>query len=120
MFWELYQNYQIDKAERSASRAELKAGQSHAYIERLEDKVDALALTCQALWEILRDSTDLSEAELEAKVEEIDLRDGRKDGKISKSVDCCEKCGRKTSRRRENCLYCGQATFYSEAFGRRP
>ena len=119
MFWELYQFHRIGRNERKASRAQLKAEQSFAHIQRLESKIETLALACQSLWEILRDNTDLTEQELEDKMEEIDLRDGRLDGKLSKVTDACANCGRKTSRRRSTCLYCGASTEGSEVFGRK-
>ena len=119
MFWELYQYHRIDVADRKAGRAQLKAEQSFAHLERLESKIETLALACQSLWEILRDTTDLTEDKLEDKMEEIDLRDGRLDGRLSKVADACMKCGRKTSRRRSTCLYCGASTEGAEVFGRR-
>ena len=118
MFWELYQQRRIHAADRRAGRAHQKADQTMAYIERLEGKVESLALSCQSLWELLRDNSNLTEQQLEAKMEEIDIRDGRLDGKLSKAIETCPKCGRKTSRRRSNCLYCGESVQGGEAFGR--
>ena len=77
------------------------------YFRLLEGKIESLALACQALWEILRESTHLTENEMMAKMQEIDLRDGRADGRLSAVADTCRQCGRKTSRRRDTCLYCG-------------
>ena len=118
MFWELYQLRLINKADRKANRAQLKADHTVMAMERLESKIESLALACQSLWEILRENTDLTEAELDEKMQEIDLRDGRLDGKLSKVADDCSKCGRRTSRRRPNCIYCGEPTDGSEVFGR--
>ena len=118
MFWELYQMQRIGQASRTAGKAQLKAEQSQIHLARLESKIETLALACQSLWEILRENTDLTESELENKMEEIDLRDGRLDGKLSKVTDACPKCQRKTSRRRPTCLYCGASTDGNEVFGR--
>jgi hypothetical protein len=73
----------------------------------LEDRVDKLLLACTALWELLRDRTDLTEDDLLAKVQEVDLRDGQADGKITKTVKKCPACGRTMSPRHRQCLYCG-------------
>ena len=118
MFWELYQMRRIGQASAKASRAQSKAEQSHVYIERLENKIESLALACQSLWEILRENSNLTEKDLENKMEEIDIRDGRLDGKLSNVTDNCPKCQRKTSRRRPTCLYCGTSTEGNEVFGR--
>ena len=77
------------------------------YVERLEHKLNSLGLACQALWEILQDNMDISEIELANRMQEIDLRDGVADGKITHTVITCEACGRKTTRRRSSCMYCG-------------
>lgn len=119
MFWEFYQSSRISRVGRAAKRASLRADQTLAQTQRLEDKVDGLALACQALWELQRDNSGLTEQQLEEKMEEVDMRDGRLDGMLSSVVDKCAKCGRKTSRRRPRCLYCGSEVEKSEVFGER-
>ena len=119
MFWELYQTRQIGSASRKAERATANADRVVTHMMALENKVESLALACQSLWELLRENTELSEKDLEAKMEEVDLRDGRKDGKMSSVTDACPKCGRKTSRRRPRCIYCGTDVGSPEVFGRK-
>ena len=68
-------------------------------IERQEDEINKLYLVTQAMWELLRDRTQFEEKDLLDKVEEIDLRDGIKDGKVAKTVvEECQNCGRKMSK----------------------
>lgn len=110
MFWDFYQQHQIGRLQSQSQRATSKVERSANHIKELERKVDSLALACQSLWELLRDRTGLTEEELESKMEEIDLRDGKLDGKLGNIIDECRKCGRKTSRKRPNCLYCGEST----------
>lgn len=111
MHWEFYQQSQInsvsrkaDEASRTADRASEKAGK---VLHQLEAKVDGLALTCQALFEILQSQSGVTEEQLAQKMEEIDLRDGTKDGRISPAKKVCSQCGRRASPNRGNCLYCG-------------
>ena len=118
MFWEFYQSRQIARANRKANSAKSAAERTHLHINRLEGKIESLALACQSLWELLQEHTALTEADLEQKMEEIDMRDGQRDGRLSKRAEACEKCGRKTSRRRPNCLYCGHFHEADELFGR--
>ena len=117
MFWDLYQQSQIAQNASAANRASNKVERVGQRIEAVEAKVDGLALACQAMWELLRDHTNLTEQDIGVKMEEIDLRDGRRDGKISSSTDQCPECGRKTARQRKTCLYCGHATGKGEIFG---
>ena len=79
------------------------------YVERLEHKINSLALACQALWELLKENTDLSEEVLAERMQQIDLRDGVADGKITHTVIECPKCGRKTTRRHAICMYCSES-----------
>ncbi len=116
MLWEMYQQRGIRAAESSASRAESKAQNVGRTIRLLEGKVDALALTCQAMWELLRDRSKLTEDDLIAKVNEIDLRDGREDGKMSTDAIPCSNCGRMVSKRHERCMYCGEDVEKEHAF----
>lgn len=111
MFWEMYQQSRISDANTKAGRAERAAeratDRSNQMQERLEEKIDSLALTCQALFEILEEQVGLTKAQLDSKMEEIDLRDGVKDGRITPTNQVCSDCGRRTSRTRRACLYCG-------------
>ena len=114
MFWELYQQCRIHQASQDASEARASArsaGRSIEDLQRsvhlLEQQVERLTLTAMAMAEVLRDRQGISEEELEAKVREIDLRDGRLDGKASPSVKRCGSCGRVSGPRRAACLYCG-------------
>jgi hypothetical protein len=116
MFWEIYQQSRINSANTTASRAESKALNVTHTLRHLEDKVDSLALTCQAMWEILRDRTSVTEEELIAKVNEIDLRDGKADGKMGSAGNPCSQCGRVLNKRRSQCIYCGNEGQKEHAF----
>ncbi|HUG17900.1 MAG TPA: hypothetical protein VMM56_02915 [Planctomycetaceae bacterium] len=107
MFWELYQQSQIHGARSDAARAEGKAIRVEDELRRVYDRIDSLALICQAMWELIRDRTTLTDQDIERKVEEIDLRDGKADGKMSTPPRNCTQCGRVIARRHSRCLYCG-------------
>lgn len=76
-------------------------------IEALEGNVDRLTLITQALWEVLQTKVGVEEAELVSLIEEIDLRDGKLDGKITKVPQKCEKCNQSVSVKTNMCFYCG-------------
>jgi hypothetical protein len=107
MIWEAYQQTKIAGAERTADRAMSKADRYAADIADISRKVDRLSLACQAMWELLRDRSELTEDDIEAKILEIDGRDGRVDGKIATKLVDCATCGRPTNSRRGSCVMCG-------------
>ncbi len=108
MFWETYQQRAIHTAASQASTAQARATNLADAVHRMEEKIDSLALTCQALWELLRDRSDLTEEELIEKIAEIDLRDGKEDGRMGTGGAPCPRCNRVLSRRHERCMYCGE------------
>jgi ribosomal protein L32 len=107
MFWELYQQSQIHGAKSDAARASGKASRVEDEVRRLGDRIDSLALICQAMWELIRERTTLSDQDIERRMEEIDLRDGKADGKMTSLPQNCSNCGRIVARRHSRCMYCG-------------
>jgi len=108
-FWNIFQSQQIDHANSKAENANIKINQSKRDIRHLEDKIDALAVVTHALWELLEENTTLSKNDIEKKIEEIDLRDGKLDRKLSSNITHCEECGHKLNKRHSNCFWCGAA-----------
>lgn len=76
-------------------------------VKELERKILHLELVGNALWEFLRQGMKLTEADLKAKLREIDLRDGVEDGRITEIPLKCPTCGRVSSPKHWKCLYCG-------------
>ncbi|MEZ5384196.1 MAG: hypothetical protein R3F13_01645 [Prosthecobacter sp.] len=107
MIWEAYQQTKIAGAERTAERAMSKADRFAADLANVQRQMARLSLACQAMWELLRDRSDLTEEDIEAKIREIDARDGQVDGRIGTTLSDCPSCGRPTNSRRSSCLMCG-------------
>ena len=82
----------------------------------LADRIDRLSLVCMAMWSLIQDKTNLTEADLLKRVHDIDIMDGVEDGKASKSISVCANCGRTLSARHKRCLYCGTEKLASSAF----
>ncbi len=91
----------------ASARATSAAGRARQEVRWLEERVDKLAMVCKAMWELLEENTNLTEADLMTKIEQIDLADGKADGKIEKGVTQCTRCGRTLSRTHSTCMYCG-------------
>ncbi len=98
---------------RTASRAAAAAasmpapGVAESRVLSVDERVDRLSLIVEAMWELLEESGYAEEA-LQAKVEEIDARDGRTDGKVSRPPMRCAKCGSSSPSGRATCQMCGE------------
>jgi hypothetical protein len=88
----------------SVSRA---ATDGRAQNEFIQCDVEKLFMITEALWTILKEKHGCTDAELVQRVQEIDLRDGKLDGKVAKVNPDCPKCSRKLMGKRPVCLYCG-------------
>jgi hypothetical protein len=71
-------------------------------------QLDHLNLVALALWELVGERLGLTVEQLRAKVEEIDLRDGVRDGRYTGGTPRCAGCGREVAPWRRQCMYCGQ------------
>ena len=106
-FWDFIQHAQIDSARSKAIDAKFNAEIANNKVDQLENRVEALALACQAMWELLAPKIDGSTQILAEKMEEIDLRDGKRDGKSTLDVSECLSCHHKLSGKHPYCFYCG-------------
>jgi hypothetical protein len=105
--WDVYQQNQISESRTDLSRASARANAADEDIRSLRAQVDHLSMVNMALWSIVREKLALTDQDLAARVEEIDLSDGRLDGRIGVPTRECLKCGRTVASRHDRCLYCG-------------
>lgn len=111
----MYQQSRIN-TDTTAREAKDDARRAKTDILLIQNQIESLALTSQAMWELLRDNTKLTEKDIERKIGEIDLRDGRGDGKIGNSILKCENCNRNVSSTRRHCLFCGHQQTKDHVF----
>ena len=107
MFWELYQQSRIHKAEATAESASRDNLEILSTSRRQQDRIDRLTLVCNAMWSLMSEVTGLSDEQLEERIKDLDLSDGRLDGKVRASVKQCPSCDRPLSNKHTTCMYCG-------------
>ncbi len=113
VFWDMYGpgmagDFQDRGGQKGVNEAKGAAREARTEVEHLERKVDMLAMICQAMWELLKEHGGVPEELLATKVQEIDLRDGKLDGKLgTRNAITCTACGRTVNKRHQRCLYCG-------------
>lgn len=107
LFWDLQQQRRINELESKVSR-QVPTSQDPKYmLEEFQGRIDRLSIICLALWKLLQEKTGITDEELLAKVTEIDLSDGKLDGKVQKQASKCPQCNRTISIKHKRCLYCG-------------
>lgn len=104
MIWDAYQNAQTTSA---VQQTETKLDPYADDLTKVRRHTERLALACQAMWEIVRETSNLTELDIENKMLEIDARDGQIDGKMGVKTKICEACGKPTNSSRTHCLMCG-------------
>lgn len=99
----------VSKSATEAShRASQEASRARSENEEIKFDVEKLLMITEALWTILKEQLGYDDDELIRRVQEIDMRDGRLDGKVAPSVNpACPECGRTLIGKRPKCLYCG-------------
>jgi sigma54-dependent transcription regulator len=110
ILWDAYQAIQIRQLDTKLDRVQDTQAQAEAaqrVAVELNAKIDRLALICRAMFELLQPSSGISEAQLAAKIQEIDERDGQADGRMMPRGQVCPKCGATMSARFGRCLFCG-------------
>jgi len=117
LFWELSQQRSVSKATSQAEAAAKRTVDLKAEVRELRRLVNKLMLVTQALWEIIAETNHLDEKLLIKKVNEVDLRDGKLDGKLKRAVKKCASCGRTLHREHSKCLYCGSESLQTGPFG---
>lgn len=104
---EFKHNLQNPAAQQTASAARYRAREASRSVEVMEQRMQRLLLACNALWSLLQDHTELTDADLLKRMDQIDLQDGNLDGNINKSTVNCPSCQRVMSPHHRYCLYCG-------------
>lgn len=111
MGYAMRQSIEAQRAGITADRAVATATQARSQVEFIQMDVERLLMITEALWTMLRDEHGYTDEQLIQQIQEIDMRDGRLDGKVAKqSPSKCPQCGRTISARRPMCVFCGAAS----------
>ncbi len=75
----------------------------------MEQRHEQLKLVTLALWSMLRDQSGFSESQLRRYVEQVDLLDGKRDGRVTPKSEAvrCDGCKRTVVGTAVRCVYCG-------------
>lgn len=98
-----------NRAQTAGEAASRTAREVRSQNESIKFDIEKLYMITEAFWEILKYQHGYTDDQLVEMIEDIDLRDGKLDGKVAKSSErpTCALCGRTIIRRQATCLYCG-------------
>ena len=105
--YDLFQNFRIKQASSEAADAKYAARDASISIKELQDKLDYMSVVVTAMCELL-ENVGFTEETLIKKIQEVDMRDGKMDGKYLQTKKC-PKCDRIMAERHLTCIYCGTA-----------
>lgn len=104
-----YPSYNQTTPFSSPNEARSEASSVHSDVASLKMDVERLLMITEALWKILKEKHGYEENELIKQIVEIDMRDGKLDGKVApEPPQKCPRCSRTLFKSRPRCLYCGE------------
>ncbi len=78
-------------------------------LEELRLENERLLMISEALWSFIKQHFGYTDGELVTRIQEIDLQDGRLDGRVARKAPAkCTGCGRALARGRPVCIFCGR------------
>lgn len=104
--WNAGQSAQIHETRRQIAKSEETALDAKSQVALLEHKLARLTLVTEALWEIVKHQTGRKDTDLVAIMTDLDLSDGKRDGKHHRPIANCHQCGRVFQRAHARCMYC--------------
>jgi hypothetical protein len=105
--WAAHDHARRTEGELAGQRAARVADDTRSRLEAMQVDIDRLLMISEALWTILKEQHGYTEEDLLKRISEIDLRDGRLDGKVERQGPVqCPRCGRNNKSNRPACLYC--------------
>lgn len=103
--YDLFQNFRIKQASSDATDAKYTARNAAINVNEIRERLDYMSVVITAMCELL-ENVGFTETVLLEKIKEVDMRDGRLDGKLQKTKNCSS-CGRVLAEHHLTCIYCG-------------
>lgn len=105
--WDIFQEIRLNNQSARQDDSDSSLRRTSLDLDDLARQVRKMALVNQALYELLKERTGISDEDLRRKISEIDLRDGAADGKLDASPLRCPKCQSAVTVGALSCQTCG-------------
>ena len=117
-FFDVHQYGQINRLSSAQADTTRRVTSTQDQLRQLENRYERMRLVTNALWQLLKEHTGLTDGDLKRFIERVDLLDGKADGKISRltgAMDCPE-CSRRILKSAALCPWCGYKPSSGDAF----
>ena len=106
--WAFHEYARRKEGEAASARSASAASEARREVDLLKADLERLFMLVEALWMLLKEQHGYTEEDLVRKIQEVDLRDGKLDGRVAREPPkVCPKCNRALIRNQSKCLYCG-------------
>lgn len=93
IMWNLFQEMRLNDQSARLDNTDSTLQDTKYSLSELSYQIRKMVLVNQALYELLKEKTGISDADLRRKIKEIDLRDGTENGRLDVAPIRCPKCG---------------------------
>jgi hypothetical protein len=116
--FDIYQQAKIGEQAGLQANSDQRITQAREKTRDLEQRYERLRLVTIAMWQLLKEHTGLTDTDLRKFVEQVDLLDGKLDGKVSRvsGATNCTECGRRMLKSAVRCPWCGVKNLAGNAF----
>lgn len=105
--WDLHQQNRLRELDHASSRARQDSRSGLQAAEELRARLDRLELLSAAMGSLIQEHTGITGVQIEERIRELDMQDGRLDDRMLAAAKTCQTCGRAVSGDRAWCMYCG-------------
>jgi hypothetical protein len=116
--FDIYQHRKIGELGALHADANRRLTSTGDRLHDLEQRYERMRLIVSALWQLLKEHTALTDADLKRFIEKVDLSDGKLDGKLSRTAGAmdCPKCSRRILKSAVVCPWCSTKLVHGDAF----
>jgi|GEM_PF-5821749 len=90
--WDIFQEIRLNDQSARQADSDSTLRRTSLDLDDLARQIRKMALVNQALYELLKERTGISDEDLRRRIREIDVRDGTADGRVAASPLRCPKC----------------------------
>ena len=105
--WDIFQELRLNDHRMRQDSIESETDRTRGDLFDLSRQITKMALVNQALYELLKEKSGITDEELRRKIREVDERDGVHDGDLNAAPLRCPKCQSTVTAGALFCMTCG-------------